>query len=66
MDIHQSVADCCSFFLPPHDAGWRDGLRRLRLDELPGAKRAVDDYFADKPEPVLHLSTAQAIVIKLP
>ena len=31
----------------------------------PGAKTAVDEFFADKPEHVIYLPTAQAFVIKL-
>ncbi|MFO0735181.1 MAG: TylF/MycF/NovP-related O-methyltransferase [Labilithrix sp.] len=66
VDIHQSVADCCSFFYPRMTPGGVMVFDDYGWTSCPGAKRAVDDYFADKPEPVLHLSTAQAIVIKLP
>jgi hypothetical protein len=31
----------------------------------PGARKAMDDFFADKPEPIIHLPTGQAIVTKL-
>ena len=31
----------------------------------PGAKRATDEFFADKPERVISLPTGQSMVIKL-
>ena len=30
----------------------------------PGARRAMDEYFADRPEPIVELPTQQAFVIK--
>ena len=30
----------------------------------PGARKAVDEYFKDKPENVIYLATGQAFVIK--
>jgi hypothetical protein len=33
-------------------------------DTCPGARKAALDFMADKPEPVLDLSTGQGLIIK--
>lgn len=67
VDIHDAVRDCCSFFyerLVPGGVLLFDdyGFEIYRL----AARKAVDDFFADKPESVLVLRTGQAIVTRLP
>ncbi len=34
------------------------------FETCPGARRAIDEFFADKSEPVLHLPTGQGVVIR--
>jgi O-methyltransferase len=67
VDIHNAVRDCCAFFYPRLVPGgflvFDDyGFEMYRH----AARKAVDDYFADKPESVISLRTGQALVVRLP
>ncbi len=67
LDIYPSVHDACVGLWPRVVPGgvmiFDDyGFRHLRH----AARRAVDEYFADKPDKPIVLSTGQAIVIKTP
>lgn len=64
VDLQQPTADALSFFyerlvdrgiLICDDYGF---------DTCPGARAAMDNFFAGKPEPVLHLPTGQGVVIR--
>jgi len=66
LDLYQPTVDCCEFFygrmergafLVFDDYGFPTYERTIR--------KAVDEFFADKPESVLVLPTAQAVVCKL-
>lgn len=64
VDIYQSVKDCSEFFYPRMV---RSGI--LVYDDpgfisCKGAKIAVDEFYADKPEKPIYILTGQAIVIK--
>jgi O-methyltransferase len=66
VDIYQSMLDCCGFLYPRLCTGglllFDDyGLPAYRLD----GKRAVDDFFSDKPEVPIVLKSGQCLVIKL-
>jgi O-methyltransferase len=66
VDIYQSVRDCCDFFYPSRME--RGGF--LVFDDYgfvgcPGAKAAVDEFFANTPERPCYLPTGQCVVIKL-
>lgn len=65
VDIHQSVMDACTFFYPRLNKGGVMVFDDYGFLSCPGAKEAVDTYFADKPEQPLYLQTAQAVVFKL-
>ncbi len=65
VDIYKSVKDCCAFF---YDRMTRGGI--MIFDDYgfitcPGAKLAVDEFFADKPESPCYLVTGQSIVTKI-
>jgi hypothetical protein len=65
VDIYQTTADCCAFFYPRLSPGGvmicdDYGFYRYR----DAAKLAMDEYFRDKPEPVISLRTGQGMVIK--
>jgi O-methyltransferase len=67
VDLYESVRECCEFFYHRLSTGgvmiFDDyGFEMLR----DAAKRAVDDFFSDKPEILLSLHTGQCIVTKLP
>ena len=64
VDLYQPTADSLAFFygrlvdrgvLVCDDYGF---------ETCPGARRALDEFFADKPEPVLNLPTGQGVVIR--
>ncbi len=63
VDTFQSTKDCLEFFYPLMSPG---GII-LSHDYLntPGVRKAFDDFFADKPEPVLETSASQCIVVKI-
>jgi O-methyltransferase len=64
VDLHQPTRDSIEFFYPRLTRG---GV--LLMDDYgfficPGAREAADDFFKDKPEPVLELPTGQGLVLK--
>ncbi|HVP97638.1 TylF/MycF/NovP-related O-methyltransferase [Methanoregula sp.] len=63
VDTYESTKKCLEFFYPRMNPG---GMI-VSHDYLtaPGVRKAVDEYFADKPEPVVETSASQCIVIKL-
>jgi hypothetical protein len=66
VDIYQTSIDCCNFFYGRLVSGavmiFDDYGFTLYKD---AEKRAVDEFFADKPETLTSLPTGQCIVIKL-
>ncbi|HVH47838.1 MAG TPA: class I SAM-dependent methyltransferase [Labilithrix sp.] len=63
-DIASSVEACCEFFYPRLVPGGVIVFDDYGFTSTPGAKTTADAFFAKKPEPLLHLVTAQAIAIK--
>ena len=66
IDLYQTARDCCSFFYERMVKGGvmvfdNYGFQRYRV----GEKRAVDEFFNDKPECLISLPTGQCVVIKL-
>jgi len=62
VDIYESTRDCLGFFYPrmsrggiiiSHDYFNSDGVRK-----------AVDEFFADKPEPVIEMPGSQCLIVK--
>lgn len=64
-DIYPSVRDCCQFFYPRLNRGGIMIFDDYGFYCCPGAKKAVDEYFNDKPEHLVYLPGGQAMVIKL-
>lgn len=65
VDIFKSVNDCCSFIYPRLVPGGILIFDDYGFPTCPGARRAVDYYFAEKPEVPLVLPSGQALVIKV-
>ncbi len=65
VDIYQSVLDCCEFIYPRLSPGGILVFDDYGFPSCPGARAAVDSFFAAKPEVPLVLPTGQAVVIKL-
>jgi O-methyltransferase len=66
VDIYQSVLDCCEFFYPRLSPGGAIVLDDYGQRSCPGARKAVDEFFADKPEHPFYLPTGQCVVWRLP
>jgi O-methyltransferase len=65
VDIYQSVLDCCEFIYPRLSPGGMLVFDDYGFPSCPGARAAVDSFFAGKPEVPLVLPTGQAVVIKI-
>ena len=64
VDIYRSVRDCCEFIYPRLKAGGVMVFDDYGFPTCPGARKAVDEFFADKPETPIILQTGQAIAIR--
>jgi O-methyltransferase len=64
VDIFQSDLDCCEFIYPRLVPGGVMIFDDYGFATCPGARMAVDSFFADKPERPLILPNAQAVVIR--
>jgi O-methyltransferase len=66
LDIYQAVLDCASFVYPRLNPGGVLVFDDYGFMTCTGARDAVDEFFADKPEFPLVLPTGQCVVWKLP
>ena len=66
VDIYQAVLDCCKYIYPRLSPGGVMVFDDYGFASCPGARKAIDEFFADKPEQPLILPNAQAIVTRLP
>lgn len=64
VDIYRRVKDCCAFIYPRLISGGIIIFDDYGFPSCPGAREAVDEFFQDKSETPLVLSTGQAIVTK--
>jgi len=64
VDIYQSVRDCSEFIYHRLVAGGVMVFDDYGFPSCPGARKAVDEFFLDKPETPIILPTGQAVVIK--
>jgi hypothetical protein len=64
VDLEQPTFDSIAFFYPRLSAGGVIVLDDHGYDTCPGARKAALEFMADKPEPVLDLSTGQGLIIK--
>lgn len=63
-DIYQSVKDSCHFFYPRLQPGGIMVFDDYGFRSCPGARKAVDEYFSNKPEHPLYLPSGQSVVIR--
>jgi len=64
VDLYQPTRDAIEFFYPRLNPG---GI--LLLDDYgfficPGARQAADEFFKDKPEPILEVPTGQGLILR--
>ena len=64
VDIYRSVLDCCEFIYPRLAPGGIMLFDDYGMASCPGARAAVDEYFAGKAEVPLVLRTGQAVVFR--
>jgi O-methyltransferase len=65
VDIYQSVRDCIEFLYPRMAPGGFMIFDDYGFPSCPGARRAVDEAFAARPEVPICLPTGQCLVVKL-
>ncbi|MEI9890719.1 MAG: TylF/MycF/NovP-related O-methyltransferase [Caulobacteraceae bacterium] len=65
LDLYDGVLESLKFFYPRMSPGGVIVFDDYGFASCPGARRAVDEFFADKPERLLVLSTGQGLVHKL-
>lgn len=63
VDLYESTLDGLGFFYPRMDKG--GVIISHDYPAQPGVKRAFDDFFQDKPEPVMRISGNQALVVRM-
>jgi O-methyltransferase len=66
VDLYRSILDCCEFLYPRLQPGGFMVFDDYGFANNPGARRSVDEYFADKPEVPIVLASGQAVICKLP
>ena len=64
VDLYESTKECLEFFYPRMARGGIIVDDEYGFAQCPGAKLAMDEFFADKPERIAALPTAQGLVIK--
>jgi O-methyltransferase len=65
LDLHDPIRDACEYIYPRLSSGGVMVFDDYGFPSTPGARRAVDDFFAGKREVPMVLQTGQAIVTKL-
>lgn len=64
VDLFQPTRDALAFFYPRLVDGAVLVCDDYGFDTCPGARKAMDEFFEDKPEPIIHLPTGQGFVIR--
>jgi hypothetical protein len=64
VDLHRPTWDSLAFFYPRIVAGGVILLDDHGFANCPGARKAAESFFADKPERIIEAPTGQALVIK--
>jgi O-methyltransferase len=65
LDLYQGILDTLTFVYPRMSPGGVIVFDDYGFASCPGARKAVDEFFADKREKPLALSTSQAVIHKL-
>lgn len=64
VDLYEPTRDAVAFFYPRMTPGGILICDDYGFASCPGAKQAIDEFFANKPENVLALTSGQSVVIK--
>ncbi|HXW77817.1 MAG TPA: TylF/MycF/NovP-related O-methyltransferase, partial [Candidatus Eremiobacteraceae bacterium] len=65
LDLYDAIAAATAFFYPRVTAGGVFVYDDYGAGDCPGARKAVDEFFAGRPEVPLVLGTGQCIVVKV-
>lgn len=65
LDIYSAIKSACEFFYPRMESGGILLFDDYGYSSCPGARAAVDEFFADKPEVKMAMGTGQCSVQKL-
>jgi O-methyltransferase len=65
VDLYRSVRDCIEFLYPRMVPGGFLVFDDYGFPSCPGARRAVDEAFAKRPEVPICLPTGQCLVVKV-
>jgi O-methyltransferase len=65
LDLYQGILDCLAFVYPRMPTGGVIVLDDYGFPSCPGARKAVEEFFEEKPERPLALMTGQALVVKI-
>jgi O-methyltransferase len=66
LDIYSAIKSACEFFYPRVQPGGILLFDDYGFPSCPGARAAIDEFFADKPEVKISMVTGQCSVRKLP
>jgi hypothetical protein len=64
VDLYQPTLDSLQFFYPRLPPGGILLCDDYGFVTCPGARKAMDEFFADKPEPIIQSPSGQGFVIK--
>ena len=64
VDLYKGTKDCLEFFYPRMNKG--GVILSHDYGTLAGVQQAFDEFFADKPEPLIEMSGSQVLVVKCP
>jgi O-methyltransferase len=65
LDLHDPILSSCEFIYPRLPSGGAMVFDDYGFPSTPGARRAIDSFFKDKPEEPIILQSGQAIIIKI-
>lgn len=65
LDLHTPIADAISFIYPRMVRGGMMVFDDYGFPSTPGARKAIDEFFLNRPEPLFVLQTGQAFVVKI-
>ena len=65
VDLYESTLSCLKFFYPRMNKGGIIMSHDYMDINLPGVRKAVDDFFEDKQETIIELSGTQCLIVKL-
>ena len=65
LDLYEPTRTALEFFYPKMVRGGVMLFDDYGFMSCPGARKAAEEFFADKPEPIVELATGQAVVLKV-